>query len=260
MIIGLLQCDHVLSEHRVIATGDYDAIYAGVLMSAKSRMGLSIPIQIQSFAVVDGFFPKSPSLCEAWIVSSSKFNAFSSIGWISRLRDFVSRIIESGLPIAGICFGHQIISLAMGGRVSRRPDWIVGVQEIYFSHNAWIKAPRVKLLGIHRDEVIEPPSNATVIGSTEQVRIAAYIVTPNVLCIQYHMELNAGYVRALMETRKEMIGRDVCERAIIGLQTPTDDKQISSSILSFLLSNVNCPDVDAGLVDVSKNENKYSKE
>jgi len=234
--IGLLQCDHVLPEHRVVATGDYDEIYTNMLMSAAARMALLGAIQIQSFAVVDGFFPKSPSMCDAWIVSSSKFDAFSSIGWISRLRDFVCRIVESGLPLVGICFGHQLISLALGGKVSRRPDWVAGVQQIYFSENAWIKAPKVRLLGIHRDEVTRPPPNAIVIGSTQQVKIAAYLVDSHVLCIQYHMELNAGYVSALMEYRKELIGLEVRESAIMGLNSTTDDEDVSSSILAFLIS------------------------
>lgn len=236
MKIGLLQCDHVLPEHRVVATGDYDEIYTNMLMSAASRMALLGSIQIQSFAVVDGFFPKSPSLCDAWIVSSSRFNAFSPIEWISRLRDFVSRIVESGLPLVGICFGHQLISLALGGQVSRRLDWIAGVQKISFSENAWIKAPTVRLLGIHRDEVTKPPPKAIVIGSTQQVKIAAFIVDPNVFCIQYHVELTAGYVRALLESRKELIGLAVRESAIKGLQSTTDDEEISSSILAFLIS------------------------
>lgn len=237
MEIGLLQCDHALPEHLAITGGDYDVMYTHMLKSAAAHLGLPSSIHVKPFAVVDGNFPQTPNVCEAWIVSSSRYDTSSQVNWITKLRGFICEIIEAEVPLVGICFGHQIIALALGGHVSRRAEWVAGVQQIYIAQNPWISDSRANLFGIHRDEVTELPSSARIIGSTNQVQIAAFLAPPHVFCIQYHVDFNAAYLAALLQSRKDKIGDNIHKQAIKSLHTETDELKISANILMFLYKN-----------------------
>lgn len=51
--------------------------------------------------------------------------------WVPKLVDFIQKAYEAKKPIMGLCYGHQIISRALGGGVSRNPKgWEITVKEI----------------------------------------------------------------------------------------------------------------------------------
>jgi GMP synthase-like glutamine amidotransferase len=238
MLIGLLQCDHVSQEHRHITHGDYDEVYRRMLEGGAARRLAAPIVRLRTYAVIDGAIPKSPSECDGWLISSSQFDAISSIDWAARLRRFILATLERAIPIAGICFGHQLISFALGGRVARRSTWVVGVQELRFLDNPWIPARTLKLLGIHRDEVIDPPPGAVVIASTDAVRVAALVVPPCALGIQYHMELTPQYINALLDQRKLLSPENAPNVLMSRLDEPTDRELASELLISFYLSSL----------------------
>jgi GMP synthase-like glutamine amidotransferase len=47
--------------------------------------------------------------------------------WIDGLKAFVRDLYRAGIPLIGICFGHQVIAEALGGRVAKAATgWGVG--------------------------------------------------------------------------------------------------------------------------------------
>lgn len=84
--------------------------------------------------------------------SDAEHNAFDNDEWIVRLVDYVRRVYDTTkLPIVGICFGHQIVARALGGKVERNAGaWEVSVSKVALS-------PLGKeLFGI--DELVGTPS------------------------------------------------------------------------------------------------------
>src|SRR5258707_449267 len=56
------------------------------------------------------------------IVTGSSANVPSREAWILALEQYLARAVRAGLPVFGICFGHQLLGQALGGLVTRNPN------------------------------------------------------------------------------------------------------------------------------------------
>lgn len=236
--IGLLQCDHVLEEHRRSAGGDYLQIYQEVFLPSAKRIDLSHDIQIIKYEIIDGIFPESTNECDAWIIAGSKFNIFDDEEWILKLKSFTCRLIEEKRTLIGICFGHQLIASLLGGKVIVRQQWVVGQQNIEFTENAWIKSRTAKLLGCHKCEVVNLPSEVKIIGTTNAIRISFFYLNNNILCSQYHFDLKAEYLKELIEYRRYKIGDNNCDMALKSIrENELNNEIITDDFLRFMTKN-----------------------
>lgn len=76
-----------------------------------------------------------------------EYNAFDSDPWILRLIDYIQHVKENfQIRIVGICFGHQVIARALGGRVSR-------------SEKGWEVAVSQRHIPPHKEGILRLPSN-----------------------------------------------------------------------------------------------------
>ncbi len=100
------------------------------------------------------------------------------------------------MPVVGICFGHQIIAQAMGGKVERYDGgWSVGPTTYDFGGetltlNAW-----------HRDQVVQVPEGAEVVASNDFCQNAALLYDDRMFTVQAHPEFQNDFVDGLMRTR-----------------------------------------------------------
>jgi len=90
----------------------------------KSRIGLVEPVLremgLQSEVIVaptSKLFDLQLNQYRAAIIFGSAMSANSSLPWVSTERSWCEQLVSSELPILGICFGAQLLSLAVGGVV-----------------------------------------------------------------------------------------------------------------------------------------------
>ncbi|MGQ4914169.1 MAG: glutamine-hydrolyzing GMP synthase [Candidatus Asgardarchaeia archaeon] len=100
------------------------------------------------------------------------------------------RIFDLGVPILGICYGHQLIAYLLGGEVKQ------GTAEFGFALFRPKKDPLFDGLSneeivwmSHRDEVFSVP-NATILGSTDSCKIAAFKLEKDIYGVQFHPEVS----------------------------------------------------------------------
>ncbi len=91
---------------------------------------------------------------------------------------FDKNIIENGIPVLGICFGHQILSKLNGGRVKQSKHREFGLANIYKKGNSPLiknlfnKKKIIKVWMSHADQVSKLPKKFSVIASSQNSRFA----------------------------------------------------------------------------------------
>lgn len=187
MRIGILKCGQSPESLRG-ELGDYDTLFERLLAGRG--------FDIQSWHVENMQFPDSVHDADGWLLTGSRHGVYEDHPFIPRLEAFVREAYAAGVPLVGICFGHQLIARALGGRVEKYPGgWAVGPTEYDF------EGRRVTLNAWHQDQVIEPPPGARVIGSNDFCRNAALVYGDRALTVQAHPEFDDRFIRGLIETR-----------------------------------------------------------
>lgn len=187
MKIGILQTGHAPDE--LLATeGDYDSMFRALLAGEG--------FAFETFNVVDGIFPAGVEAADAWLITGSKHGAYEDHPWIPPLEVLIREITAAGKPLIGVCFGHQIVAQALGGKVEKfAGGWAVGRQTYNvggkeLSINAW-----------HQDQVVALPDNTEVLGGNAFCENAVLLIGDTTLTIQPHPEFGAGVIRGLIEHR-----------------------------------------------------------
>lgn len=81
--------------------------------------GLGIPEnRIRSVNVVDQDLPATIEE-SGIIIGGSSYSAYEDLPWIRRLKEFIRQVAQQDIPTLGICFGHQTIAEALGGKVEK---------------------------------------------------------------------------------------------------------------------------------------------
>ncbi|GMJ03474.1 hypothetical protein like AT2G23970 [Hibiscus trionum] len=114
---------------------------------------------------------------------------------------FVDMLAEEGetwdvfKKVLGICFGHQILCRALGGKTGRAiSGWDIGLTTVHLSPSSSklfssLKIPTtLSIIECHRDEVREPPPKAEVIAWSEKTGVEMFRYGDHMMGIQGHPE------------------------------------------------------------------------
>ncbi|WP_435258384.1 type 1 glutamine amidotransferase [Thioclava sp. FR2] len=220
MLIGILQTG-LAPENLAPQMGDYPDMFARLL----DGNGFTF----KTFRVVEGEFPNSVKDCDGWLITGSRHGVYEDHPWIAPLEQFIRDAFAAHVPVVGICFGHQIIAQAMGGKVERYADgWAVGATDYDFGGDT------ITLNAWHRDQVTKVPEGAKVVATNEFCTNAALLYDDRAFTVQAHPEFRPEFVDGLMKTRgKGVVPDALMAEAAERLDRPLHDKTIAAQIAAF---------------------------
>lgn len=229
MKIGMLECDHVAEQLRHIA-GDYREMFTDLFSRHAPQ------IDLEFFDVRNGEFPASVDVCDGYLTTGSRFSACDDEGWIRELKNFVRQLRDANTPFVGICFGHQILAEALGGKVWKAPQgWGIGIHGLKpVKFEDWMQPEQAtcNLQHSHRDQVQRLPENGVLLGESDHCPVAMFRVGKKMIGIQGHPEFPAPYVEALVRGRTDLIGAELVNAA--NFSAPTDEAVITAWLAKFL--------------------------
>ena len=127
-----------------------------------------------------GTVVNNPIDCDYIVVTGSRRNVSSWEPWMDEVTELIR---NATVPIIGICFGHQIIAAAFGGKVERANEGSHFVAPVEYSDGSIVNA-----VFTHQDHVVDS-GELEVIASAEHCAIAAcQHPTRPIRTVQYHPE------------------------------------------------------------------------
>ena len=193
------------------------------------------------YAVYDVAAGQSPSgvdACGAWLVTGSSAGTYDPEPWIAPLEDFL-RAAKGQAPLVGICFGHQIMAQAFGGKVIKSPKgWGLGLQRYRLAESLpWMDSGEpIAVPGSHQDQVVEAPPGARVIGGNEFCEFGMLDYGEGrAVSLQLHPEFEPDYAKALIETRRgTRLTVEEADRAVMSYEQPDDRQRVGAWLQRFI--------------------------
>jgi GMP synthase-like glutamine amidotransferase len=192
MKIGIIECGPVpeaLRNTYISYPAMFSAQLAPLLPSAT----------FETVSVVHGEALPAPESRDAWLLTGSRHGVYDDLPWIAPLKDFIRAAAAKRRPMVGVCFGHQIIAEAMGGRVQKAEiGWRVGLEAYTTRFNG--AARSVAMPAFHQDQIVVQPPGSEVVASSDACPYAAlrYSDAP-ILSVQFHPEFSRPYLSDLID-------------------------------------------------------------
>jgi GMP synthase (glutamine-hydrolysing) len=148
--------------------------------------------------------------------------------WSERTAGWLVEVVQRGAPVLGICYGHQLLAHALGGRVGRSPRGReIGTVPLRLLPGA----ERDALLGAldgqsvvhvtHVESVLELPPGARRLAESDCDPNQAFAIAERAWGVQFHPEFDADVIRGYLDERAgelrsegldpEALARDVTE-------------------------------------------------
>lgn len=227
--LGLLVCDHVSPEFTGVA-GGYPDMFRRLFARHEA-------IELIPYDLTSGQFPTTPGECDAWITTGSRRSVYDGEPWIEQLAGLVRAMASSDRPYVGVCFGHQMIAHALGGRVERAAaGWGVGIKEVVVPDPPqWLGVGSFRVLNSHSDQITDLPPGTRVLGGNDHCPVSLITLGETMLGIQGHPEFQPALVAALLRARRgRLIPAEVSDAGLSSLAIPPDTDLLADAIVRYI--------------------------
>ncbi len=153
--------------------------------------------------------------CLGVIITGSHAMVTDELPWSLKTESFIRKLVESEVPLLGICYGHQLIAKSLDGYVDYHPKGIeLGTVEISLNENAkndklFHSFPQnFDVHVVHSQSVITRPKNAVLLASNDFETNHIFKIEPSTWAVQFHPEYDENIMKSyICEVFKEKTGQ-----------------------------------------------------
>ena len=161
---------------------------------------------------------------DACVVTGSRASVYWDEPWIGELKSYVGDAIDTGMPMLGVCYGHQLLADVLGGRVEDMGEYEIGYRTVeHDGENALLDGvdEDFTVFTTHSDRVAEAPPGADVFARNDY-GIHGFR-KDGVFAVQFHPEYD-------METAADVAsGKDLPDERIQRVLDGIDEDNYSAA-------------------------------
>lgn len=195
-----------LSPALIQKTGDMQELFANGMNIDKN--------DIEVYTVYDGFDLPSLDKTHPLIITGSPAFITDHDDWSIKAGDFICRAHEKGIPMLGVCYGHQLVAYALGGEVGFHPTGEYGTLDLFLTEDGkkdslFSALPEeFKCQATHVNTVTKLPAGAKLTCYSIDEPTHGFSFEETVWGTQFHPEFTADVIRGLLGG-KNLEGFDV---------------------------------------------------
>jgi GMP synthase (glutamine-hydrolysing) len=135
--------------------------------------------------------------------------------WSERSAQWLREAAHEGIPLFGICYGHQLIAHALGGEVGYNPTGReMGTIDLELHPHAE-EDPLFRGLpaqfpaqATHLQSVLRVPDDALVLARSPQDEVHAFRWRDHVWGVQFHPEFSGTHMRGYVRARLDALAKE----------------------------------------------------
>jgi GMP synthase (glutamine-hydrolysing) len=165
-----------------------------------------------------GGLPALPDFAKAFagvIVTGSGAMVTDRLPWSEHTAAWLGEAARAGMPLLGICYGHQLIAHALGGEVGDNPAGReMGTVEVEIAAGAegdplFAGLPeRFPAQATHLQSVLRMPDGATLLARSAGDACHAFRWGEATWGVQFHPEFSTTHMRGYVQARREALARE----------------------------------------------------
>jgi GMP synthase (glutamine-hydrolysing) len=150
-----------------------------------------------------------PDDAVAVVITGSSSSVTERADWMLARESELRRLASAGRALLGICFGHQLLAQALGGRVEKNPcGREIGTVSLQLARPDPLLGAAQLVNMSHVDAVVELPPRAEVLASTERDPNSVVRFGRSLYGVQFHPEFDGETMRCYLRERRGVIERE----------------------------------------------------
>ncbi|MFE8069560.1 glutamine amidotransferase [Marinobacteraceae bacterium S3BR75-40.1] len=149
------------------------------------------------------------------VITGSPAMVTEAAEWSERTAAWLATAVEQGVPVLGVCYGHQLLGYALGGLVGKLPQGReIGTRTVTLTEAA-AEDPLLHAFPLsfpahltHQESLLTLPPDAILLAGSELDPHQIFRVGPHAWGVQFHPEFSAEVMRAYLDEQEEKLDEE----------------------------------------------------
>ena len=198
--------------------------------------GLSAELELTVVNVEQGELPGEPEQGDGVVVTGSPAMVSDRADGSETTARWRARVVDQRIPVFGVCYGHQLLAHALGGKVGYHPEGReTGTRTIELSAEAqadplFNELPRsFKAQLTHKQSVLALPPGAVLLGRSDFEPHQAFRIGECAWGVQFHPEFSDAVMTDYLKVQSpDLLAENLDPQALLA---ETEPAPVAASLL-----------------------------